>query len=199
MPERILIAGIGNIFFGDDAFGIEVVKELAARELPDSVRVIDFGIRGYDLAWALTDGYDAVLLVDALPRGEPPGTVFLFEPDLSAVVSSDVGQADAHAMNPVSILRLASTLGEINARILIVGCEPASLECEEGQIDLTPVVRAAVPEAVTLIESVISELLGSELSGGEQAGKGTVYAGGFSGKGESDEMASCKSEKVLTR
>ena len=81
--KRILVAGIGNIFFGDDAFGCEVAKELAQRPLPEGVRVIDFGIRSYDLAYAIMDDYDATILVDASPRGSPPGTVYLIEPDLN--------------------------------------------------------------------------------------------------------------------
>jgi hydrogenase maturation protease len=80
--KRVLIAGIGNIFLGDDGFGVRVVNELRQRRLPDSVDVIDFGIRSYDLAFALTNGYDAVVLVDAVPRGEPPGTTYLIEIDL---------------------------------------------------------------------------------------------------------------------
>jgi len=81
MSGRILIAGIGNIFLGDDAFGVEVIRELSSRVWPDDVRVVDFGVRGYDLAFALTDGYEAAILVDAVGRGEPPGTTYLVEID----------------------------------------------------------------------------------------------------------------------
>ena len=79
-PARILIAGIGNIFLGDDAFGVEVARRLVRRRLPDGVRVVDFGIRGLDLTYALLDGYEAVILVDAAPRGGPPGTLYVLEP-----------------------------------------------------------------------------------------------------------------------
>ncbi len=84
MKERILIAGIGNIFLGDDAFGVEVVRRLSrsARKLPDEVRIVDFGIRGFDLAYALMEGYEVAILVDATPRGGVPGTLYTIEPDL---------------------------------------------------------------------------------------------------------------------
>src|SRR6202030_732892 len=85
MKERILIAGIGNIFLGDDAFGVEVVRRLAARKLPDAIRVVDFGIRGFDLAYALMEGYEITILVDATPRGGQPGTLYTIEPDLRSV------------------------------------------------------------------------------------------------------------------
>ncbi|MGH7848434.1 MAG: hydrogenase maturation protease, partial [Candidatus Binatia bacterium] len=75
-PAKILVAGIGNIFLGDDGFGVEVARELAKRKLPESVRVVDFGIRGFDLAYALLDGYDLTILVDAAPRGGLPGTLY---------------------------------------------------------------------------------------------------------------------------
>ena len=90
---RILIAGIGNIFLGDDAFGVEVVRRLSTRKLPQNVRVTDFGIRGYDLAYALLDGYDTTILVDACPRGEPAGTLYVIEPDVTDLGSSEDKQS----------------------------------------------------------------------------------------------------------
>src|SRR3954462_334859 len=88
---RLLIAGVGNIFLGDDAFGVEVVQRLARRPLPEGIRVVDFGIRGLDLAYALLDGYEATILVDALPRGGPPGTLYVLEPELEASSSRAAG------------------------------------------------------------------------------------------------------------
>ena len=129
----ILIAGIGNIFLGDDAFGVEVVRRMASLQLPQSVRVVDFGIRGFDLAYALQDGYETTILVDACPRGEVPGTLYVVEPDLKALDAPDVttGKApqaaiEAHAMNPVSVLRMARAMNIEVKNILLVGCEPES-------------------------------------------------------------------------
>src|ERR1044072_7226323 len=99
----ILVAGIGNIFLGDDAFGCEVVKRLAGRAWPDNVKVIDFGIRGFDLAYALLDGYDVTILVDATPRGETPGTLYTIEPEVDEIASIE-GQGvvvEKHGMNPM--------------------------------------------------------------------------------------------------
>jgi hydrogenase maturation protease len=114
----ILVAGIGNIFLGDDAFGVEVVRRLAGLKLPESVRVTDFGIRGFDLAYALQDGYETTILVDACPHGEAPGTLYVIEPDLKALDDPEAPQplVEAHAMNPVSVLRMAKAM---------------NIECEE--------------------------------------------------------------------
>ena len=121
MSKRILIAGIGNVFLGDDGFGVEVVRRLAGRELPEGVEVVDFGIRGLDLAYALMDPYEDVIFVDALPRGEAPGTVYLIEPEIE-----DEGEAaiDTHGMDPVKVIRFARALGAEIPRTLVVGCEP---------------------------------------------------------------------------
>jgi hydrogenase maturation protease len=157
----ILIAGIGNIFLGDDGFGVEVVRRLNMTKLPASVRVVDFGIRGFDLAYALQDGYETTILVDACPRGEDPGTLYVIEPDLKTLHDPGAAPAvaDAHVMNPLSVLRMASAMNIEVRNILLVGCEPATLGGEEGQMGLSAVVEAAVPEAVRMIESLIGKLL----------------------------------------
>ncbi len=110
---NILIAGIGNIFFGDDAFGVEVARGLAGRSLPDGIKVIDFGIRGLDLAYALLDQYAAVILVDAVPRGGAPGTLYVLEPDLDSADGAEESAAmlEPHALDPHKVLRLARSLG----------------------------------------------------------------------------------------
>lgn len=165
-PLDILIAGIGNIFLGDDGFGVEVVQRLARRPLPAGARVVDFGIRGYDLAYALVAGPDRTILVDACPRGEAPGTVFVLEPDLESLErdGSDSTVLDAHDMNPMHVLRLARSLGATLRRVLVVGCEPATLGPEEGQLGLSEPVEAAVDVAVSRIESLVAQLSGeSEL------------------------------------
>jgi hydrogenase maturation protease len=161
---RILVAGIGNIFMADDAFGCEVARRLAAREWPEGVRVVDFGIRGFDLAYALMDGYDVTILVDAAPRGGEPGTVYTIEPDLSELDRLDAeGMAvEPHGMNPLKVLGMVKALGGGFKRILLVGCEPETLGPEEGQMGLSAPVEAAVGEASRVVESLVAELLGVE-------------------------------------
>jgi hydrogenase maturation protease len=157
---RILVAGIGNIFLGDDAFGVEVARRLSTRELPQTVKVTDFGIRGYDLAYALLDGYDTTILVDACPRGEPAGTLYVIEPDLNDLGDSGDQQTavEAHSMNPLNVLRLATAMGPIK-RVLLVGCEPATLGPEEGKMGLSEPIEAVVHEAVRMVESLIEKIL----------------------------------------
>ena len=157
---RIFIACIGNIFLGDDGFGTEVARRLACRSLPSGITLKDFGIRGLDLTYALLDAYDLVILVDACARGGEPGTVYLIEPD---VVEADAPGAPAarletHGVNPMSVLRAARSMGGARSRILLVGCEPADLGTdEEGKLGLSARVEAAVDEAVTMIETLVSE------------------------------------------
>ncbi|HEX4086796.1 MAG TPA: hydrogenase maturation protease [Chthoniobacteraceae bacterium] len=151
---RILVAGIGNIFMGDDAFGCEAAAALAHGRLPAGVRVEDFGIRAYDLAYAIMEEWDAVILLDALPRGEPPGTVTLLEPDCLEVSQ---GEPDAHSMNPMTALQMVRALGGEVRRLYVVGCEPSILETEE--LGLSAPVSAAVPGAVAMVESLVRELM----------------------------------------
>ena len=160
---RILVAGIGNIFLGDDGFGVKVAQRLATEELPDRVRVQDFGIRGYDLAYALLEPYELVLLIDASPRDQEPGAVYVIEPDLSEAAESAAPLAlDGHTMNPINVLRLAKAMGPIPSRIVLVGCEPATLGGEEGRIGLSKPVSIAIDEAVKLIERLIKTALSGE-------------------------------------
>lgn len=159
--RSILVAGIGNIFLGDDGFGVEVARRLARRPLPECVTVADYGIRGYDLAYALVRGPDQTILVDACPRGEAPGTVFVLEPDLEGLDLPEAGPAvlDAHDLNPVHVLRLARSLGAELKPVVVVGCEPATLGPPEGQMGLSEPVEAAVDEAVAVIERLIERFL----------------------------------------
>jgi hydrogenase maturation protease len=158
---RILIAGIGNIFLGDDGFGSEVARRLAARPLPAEVRLVDFGIRGFDLAYALLDGYDVTVFIDATPRGGEPGTIYTIEPDLSELREPDAGQmmVETHGMNPMKVLSMVKAMGGEFKRILIVGCEPQTLGPEEGQMGLSETVEAAVDEAVRVVESLVTDIL----------------------------------------
>jgi len=161
---RILIAGIGNIFLGDDGFGSEVARRLIERELPREARVIDFGIRGFDLTFALMDGYDVTIFVDATPRGGAPGTLYTIEPDLSEVNNMDAQGMiiETHNMNPLKALGMVKAMGGEFKRILLVGCEPAPLDTEEGRMGLSAPVEAAVGEAVDLVESLITKILEEE-------------------------------------
>jgi hydrogenase maturation protease len=156
--RAVLIAGIGNVFLGDDGFGVAVARRLAERELPATVKVADFGIRGMDLAYELQEDYDAAVLVDAVPRGGEPGTLYVIEPELDA--GGPV--LDAHAMDPVRVLGLARTLGTLPSRVLVVGCEPATAsrpEDEELVMELSAPVEAAIGRAVELVEAVLEDLL----------------------------------------
>ena len=154
---KILVAGIGNIFEGDDAFGCEVVKELAARSLPEWVRLFDYGIRGLDLTYALMDDPDLAILIDASPRGDRPGTLYVIEPELDHRVPGEL--LEAHSMNPVHVLRAARALGAKPGRVLLVGCEPGDLGGEDGRMGLTPPVAAAVGEAADMVEELIQKEL----------------------------------------
>jgi hydrogenase maturation protease len=156
--DRILIAGIGNIFFGDDAFGVEVIKELTKSPLPEGVNAVDFGIRSYDLAYAIMDGYAATVLVDITARGEPPGTIYLIELDQEKIGDLEGAVPDGHSLDPVAVLRLTQSLGGQIERLYLVACEPAVLETEDGRIGLSEPVQAAVPEAVRTIHRLVDKL-----------------------------------------
>lgn len=153
---RILVAGIGNVFLGDDGFGVAVAGRLARREPRPGVDVVDFGIRGMDLAYALLDGYDAAVLLDATPRGERPGTLYVIEPE----VRDDVA-LETHGMDPVKVLALARTLGGTPPRTFVVGCEPLTRMSEDDEeivAALSEPVQAALDEAVRLVESLLEDL-----------------------------------------
>jgi hydrogenase maturation protease len=155
--KRILIAGIGNIFFGDDAFGCEVAQQLAREALPEGVRVCDYGIRSYDLAYALLEPNDAAILIDAVPRGEEPGTIFLLELDINQLDSAGVESVNAHVMNPVAVLQLVRSFGGSPRELYLVGCEPAVLETEE--LGLSEKVQSAIPLALDTIRELLGKLL----------------------------------------
>ncbi len=161
---NILIAGVGNIFFGDDAFGCEVVQRLYTRPLPPNVRVNDFGIRGFDLAYALMDAKDdVVILVDALPRGGTPGTLYTIEPDFAEEeFSAEDSAVETHGMNPMKVFQLVKAMGGQLGRVLIVGCEPETLGPEEGLMGLSDPVQNALDEAVRMVESLVTTIQNDE-------------------------------------
>jgi hydrogenase maturation protease len=150
---RVLVAGVGNIFLGDDGFGPEAARRLAARQLPDGVRVVDYGIRGMHLAYDLLDGYDALVILDAVPRRAEPGDVVVLE-----VGEDDLGSGDfdGHGMEPTAVLASLGSLGGRLPRTYVVGCEPA--DTAEG-IGLSPPVAAAVEPAVDTVVEMVTGLL----------------------------------------
>jgi hydrogenase maturation protease len=156
--ERVLVAGIGNVFLGDDGFGVALADRLGRRSLPAGVDVVDYGIRGMDLAYAMLDGgYERVVLLDAVPRGEAPGTLYVIAPELDAQAVA----VETHGMNPVQVLAMVQALGGTPPPTLVVGCEPArcpSPDDEEVVAELSEPVRAALDEAVRLVESLLEGL-----------------------------------------
>ncbi|NLT65352.1 MAG: hydrogenase maturation protease [Acidobacteria bacterium] len=151
--KPILVAGIGNIFLGDDAFGVHAARRLIGYDLPDEVYVADFGIRGIDLAYALADGYELVILLDATKRGGAPGTLYLIEPDPEAM--EPAGLPDAHSMDPELVLRFARRLGWEPGHLYLVGCEPYELE-RQG---LSKVVEASLDGAIEMVQRLIRDYL----------------------------------------
>ena len=150
--KRVLVAGIGNIFFGDDGFGVEVSRRLSQRELPPQVQVTDFGIRGIDLAYALLGGWDAAILVDALPRGSDPGTLYVVDPEEASASQGP----DPHSMHPARVLAMAREMGALPGILRVVGCEPGPID--EMEIGLSPPVEAAVEPACALVAKLAGEL-----------------------------------------
>ena len=161
MDNRILVAGIGNIFQNDDGFGSEVARLLlSGPPPPDGVKIVDYGIRGVHLAYELLDGYDAAILVDATAQGGDPGTIYVIEPDVDAIESetglAEAGIVDAHGMDPASVLALLRSLGGRIGRLLVVGCEPADVD--DG-IGLSDPVAGALEEACRVVRDLIDKEL----------------------------------------
>jgi hydrogenase maturation protease len=156
--RRVLVAGVGNIFFGDDGFGVAVAQRLTTKSLPPGVRVADFGIRGIHLAYELLEGYDALILIDAMPLGEPPGTLATFEP--ADILPPDGGDDmapvfDAHTMHPALVLGMMTRLDAHVERIVILGCQPETTD--EG-IGLSPTVAESVQLASDMLVEVLTEI-----------------------------------------
>ncbi|HZS40079.1 MAG TPA: hydrogenase maturation protease [Polyangia bacterium] len=156
MTARILVAGIGNVLLGDDGFGVEVAQRLQRRPIGDDVRVVDFGIRGFDLTYALLEPWDAAILVDATARGGAPGTLYVIEPALA-----DAGAAaivETHGMDPMRVLAVVRSMGGALERLRVVGCEPACLgDGDEPLMGLSPAVEAAIDPAIALVEKLVAE------------------------------------------
>ncbi|ANW22106.1 hydrogenase maturation protease [Streptomyces clavuligerus] len=189
MERRVLVAGVGNVFLGDDGFGVEVVRALGAHPVPAGVDVVDVGVRGVHLAYQLLDGYRTLVLVDAVSRGEPPGTLQLievFEAGSGPVEPSAVPALDGHRMGPDAVLALLATLsagtgGTPPDRVLVVGCEPGSTA--EG-MGLSAPVGAAVGEAVRMVLRVLDEETRTTAGTGSAAEAAGDSRSGTSGKAE---------------
>ncbi|BCS52537.1 hydrogenase maturation protease [Geobacter sp. SVR] len=165
--RRVLVAGIGNIFLGDDGFGVAVAQHLLGRPLPAGIEVGDFGIRGMDLAYALGRGYQAAILVDAVPRGLLPGTLQVIEPGEN---QGDAAIPDGHRMDPLAVLNLARRLGQVPEHVLIVGCEPESISEDWSPAS---VMSLSAPAAAAVERAADMAL---ELAAGLAAGKGPEAA-----------------------
>lgn len=162
MTASVLVAGIGNVFLGDDGFGVSVVDALRRRPLPPGVEVADYGTRGFDLAAALLET-DVAILVDAVPRPDKQaGDVFVLEPDLP-----EDGRADpvnGHALNPMEVFRLARRLGGPLPRTYLVGCCPGPInESHEGEMGLSAPVAAAVEPACDLVTRLVDQVVAEEV------------------------------------
>jgi hydrogenase maturation protease len=154
MTGRTLVAGVGNVFLGDDAFGVEVVRLLGEQPREDGVQIRDFGIRGVHLAYELLNGCDLFVLIDAAPRGEKPGTVTVVDVELPDPASLTSPVIDAHSLTPDSIFALLVSLGGRPGRSLLVACEPADVSAGMG---LSEPVTEALPHAVRAVQEILAQ------------------------------------------
>ena len=162
---RILVAGIGNVFRGDDAFGVEVAQRLARRDWPDGVLIVDFGIRGLDLAYALLDNYDAVILIDATQQGGAPGSLYVIKPDCDLIQAPQpqCEQLETHTMVPDKSLQWAKVMGARFPYVRLVGCEPERVGTVDDMImGLSQPVQAVIGEAVRLVAQLVGQILNEE-------------------------------------
>jgi hydrogenase maturation protease len=154
---QVLVAGIGNIFLGDDGFGVEVARQLLVGRQSPQVKVADFGIRGVHLAYELLQGYELLVLIDTVDRDDPPGTVSLIEVPTDGDAATPVAM-DAHGMDPAAVLSMLRDLGGRVGRVVVVGCQPASTD--EG-IGLSDSVAAAIPAAIGIVLEVMASATGA--------------------------------------
>jgi hydrogenase maturation protease len=157
MSGRVLIACIGNIFLGDDGFGVEVARRLSQRKLPSGVTVRDFGIRGFDLACALIEPWQLIIMVDAMARGGSPGSIYVMA--LGNECSTMPKIMDAHGLHPARALELAWTMGEVNAPLILVGTEPDELGGDDGHMGLSSAVENTIEPACDLVEEIVGDFL----------------------------------------
>ncbi len=180
MTDRMLVAGVGNIFLGDDGFGVEVAKRLASVDLPSWVQVADYGISGMHLAYDLAGGYQTAILIDTARRGDAPGTLTVIDAGQArqqdpAAAGGAVAESrlfDAHGMQPDVVLGVLDMLGAGSARVLVVGCEPASLDYG---MELSEPVAKAVDAAVQVVLDLIAEAAGDEGFAARSSGEGVSH------------------------
>jgi hydrogenase maturation protease len=159
VPEKqILVAGVGNAWLQDDAFGGECARRLEERGVPDGVRVMDFGTGGLDLAYEIMRGYDALVLLDASRQGGRPGTLYVLEPDMEALARpiEDGDTINPHGMDPQTVLRFVGAIGGFSGRVVVIGCEPG--EVDDVGLGLTPAVAGAVDRALELVVETLDVL-----------------------------------------
>jgi hydrogenase maturation protease len=159
--KRVLVAGVGNIFLGDDAFGVEVAQRLRQKPTLAGITVRDFGTRGLDLAYTLADGFDAFVLVDTMARGYAPGTLSVLEPDFESSEPTAELLGPAHGVDPCRVLALVRALGGSLKIARLVSCEPLAFGSEdEPMLELSVPVKEAVEQALPIVEAIALELSG---------------------------------------
>lgn len=176
--SRILIAGLGNVFLGDDGFGIEVANKLLEDPPPGDVYIVDFGARGSHLVFALLDDYDLVILIDAARRGRRPGDIYLLEPDIPLGLAGQPAEGlfDPHNMDPAGVVRLVATMGGRIGRLLLVGCEPMPIGRASLGDGLSEPVHGAVDCAVGLIHRLVAQQQRDPMPAREPLSAGSVHA-----------------------
>lgn len=158
LVKQILIAGVGNAWLRDDAFGAEVARRLADQDLPDGVSVMDVGTSGLDLAYEVMRGYSALIIVDVSKQGGEPGTLYVIdvEPDDVPAEITDGETIDPHSMDPMTMLRFVRVIGGWPGRVQVIACEPEIVD--DVGLGLTPAVEAAVDRAIALVRETVAEL-----------------------------------------
>jgi hydrogenase maturation protease len=159
LEKQILVAGVGNAWLQDDAFGGTCARRLEERGVPSGVTVMDFGTGGLDLAYEIMRGYDALILLDASRQGGEPGTLYVIEPSMDDLAGSSIEDGDVinpHGMDPQTVLRFVGAIGGFSGRVVVIGCEPG--EVDEVGLGLTPAVEDVVERALTLVTETIDEL-----------------------------------------
>jgi hydrogenase maturation protease len=169
MKAAALVAGIGNIFLGDDAFGSVVARRMIGRAYPPAVRVIDFGIRGFDLAFALMENYQIAILIDAFPHAAPPGSLRVLELQINPEERRANAFPETHGIAPTRALQLAQQFGIRAQKVYLVGCEPETLEPNEnGDFTLSPTVARSVEPAIELVEEMLAPMVPAISTAGQQ-------------------------------
>jgi hydrogenase maturation protease len=158
MEKQILVAGVGNAWLQDDAFGGECARRLEARGVPSGVTVMDFGTGGLDLAYELMRGYDALVLLDASRQGGEPGTLYVLEPSMEELAGpiEDGDVINPHGMDPQTVLRFVAAIGGFSGRVVVIGCEPG--EVDEVGVSMTPAIEGAVERALEVVSETLEQL-----------------------------------------